>query len=74
LENGSAEDGISRMWKTLATRGSAAPGSVYVPALSGSPVGLETAALEYFAEPATLGWPAAPFRSKMVAPESVDGI
>jgi hypothetical protein len=65
------------MWKTLATRGSAAPGSVDVPAPSGWPgagASLETAAPESFIEPATLGWPAASFSSEAAAPESGSGI
>jgi hypothetical protein len=52
------------MWKTLATRGSAAPGSVDVPASIGWPAvraSLETATPESFVEPAALGWPTASF-------------
>jgi hypothetical protein len=63
--------------KTLATRGSAAPGSVDVPALSGWPAvgaGLETAAPKSFIELAALGWPAASFSSEAAAPESGSGI
>jgi hypothetical protein len=58
FKNGSAQDGISRLWKTLATIGSAAPGSIDVPASSGWPAagaGMETAAPESFTETATLG-------------------
>jgi hypothetical protein len=76
VRNGSVQDGISRMWKTLATKGSAAPGSVDVPALSGWPAAgaeLETAAPESFVEPAALGWPAASFSSEAAAPESGNG-
>jgi hypothetical protein len=64
------------MWKTLATRGSAAPGSVDVLALSGWPgagASLEMAAPESFAEPAALGWPDAPFSYKTATPESGNG-
>jgi hypothetical protein len=64
------------MWKTLVTRGSAAPGPVDVPASSGWPAAgasLETAAPESFIEPAALGWPAASFISEAVAPGSGNG-
>jgi hypothetical protein len=65
------------MWKTLATRGSVAPGSVNVPALSSWPAtgaGLETAAPESFADLAALVWPAAPSGSETAAPESGNGV
>jgi hypothetical protein len=61
------------MWKTLATRRSAAPGSVVVPASSGWPAigtGPEMAAPESFVEPAALGWPATSFSPEAAAPES----
>jgi hypothetical protein len=75
LENGSVQDGISLMWKTLATRGSVAYGFDDVPASSSGPAAvasLETAAPESFAEPAALGWPAAPSWSEAAAPEFGD--
>jgi hypothetical protein len=64
------------MWKTLATRGSAAPGSVVVPASLGWTAvgaGPEMAAPESFVEPAALGWPAASFSPEVAAPESGGG-
>jgi hypothetical protein len=64
------------MWKTLATRGSAAPGSSVVPALPSWPVmgaGPEMATPESFVEPAALGWPAASFSPEAASPESGGG-
>jgi hypothetical protein len=64
------------MWKTLATRGLASPGSIVVPAFSGWPTAgtsPETAAPESFVEPATLSWPAASFSPEAAAPESGGG-
>jgi hypothetical protein len=59
------------MCKTLATRGSVAPGSSVMPALPGwlaVGAGPVMAAPESFIEPAVLGWPAAPFSPEVAAP------
>jgi hypothetical protein len=64
------------MWKTLATRGSAAPGSVIVPTSSDGPAGgagVEPAVPLSSVEPAALGWPAASFSPETAAPGSGDG-
>jgi hypothetical protein len=64
------------MWKTLATRGSVAPRSVVVLASSdclAGGEGVEPAFLMSFAEPATLGWPAASFSAESAAPGSGGG-
>jgi hypothetical protein len=64
------------MWKTLATRGSAALGSDDEPASSSWPAigaSLETAAPESFVEPVALVGPAAPSCPEVAAPRFGNG-